>query len=110
MFKKFLSLPLAICFLSLNFACGPAEEDPEERTLDKSGSVEVTLATEHLDAQNDVLTTVTTAYAHGDVVRTITRRDTLPSLGTTTQEAENDEGDTQMATIPKEYEVFVTLK
>jgi hypothetical protein len=43
-------------------------------------------------------------------VRTITRRDTLPSLGTTTQEAENDAGDTQMATIPKEYEVFVTLK
>ena len=104
--KRLLLLPL----LTLLLACDDNTEAADERTLDKQGSVEVTLATAHLDSTKDVLTTVTTVYAKGEIVRTITRRDTLPSLGNTTQEAENDNGDTQTVTVPKDYEVFVTLK
>lgn len=101
-----LFLPL----LTLNFACGEDTEAAAERTLDKQGSVEVTLATAHLDSLQDVLTTVTTIYAKGATVRTITRHDTIPSLGKTAQEAENENGDTQTVTVPKDYEIFVTLK
>lgn len=104
--KLLLFLPLLTLFL----ACDDNTEAADERILDKQGSIEVTLATARLDSTKDVLTTVTTVYAKGQIVRTITRRDTLPSLGETIQEAENDNGDTKTVTVPKEYEVFVTLK
>jgi hypothetical protein len=111
--QKKILVRLSCCtlalFCSLSFiACGGAEE--EEETLDKSGGVDVTLSTEHLDNEHDALITTTTVYAKGTAVRTISHRDTMPSLGMTTQEAEDDDGNTTAATMRKDYEVFVTLK
>lgn len=36
--------------------------------------------------------------------------DTLPDLGTTSEEAENEDGDVKTVKVPKEYELYITVK
>ncbi|HPI45559.1 MAG TPA: hypothetical protein PLH91_10035 [Tenuifilaceae bacterium] len=46
----------------------------------------------------------------GTLVKKIVYTDTIPALGRISQEAENNQGETRIVSVPKEYEVYITVK
>ena len=103
-----LLLPFGIAMIMLLSACD--DNNDQVKQLDKSGSVEISLSTLHIDSLKDLITTHYTVWRKGIKVREFDKKDTVPSLDTFTTEGENDNGDTQNVKVKKDYEFFVTLK
>jgi hypothetical protein len=103
-----LFLPVACAFLLLLSACD--DNNDQTKQLDRSGSIEVSLSTAHIDSLKDLLTTHYTVWRKGVIVRQFDKKDTVPSLGQFTTEGENDNGDNKDVTVKKDYEFFVTVK
>jgi hypothetical protein len=98
-------------FSSLLVSC--AENDPSEsevNEVNKKGSVEMVLTTTHIDGNKDLLKIPIKIYKDGQLIKEIMVQDTLPNLGETTEEAENEDGDVKTLKVPKDYEFFVTVK
>ena len=104
-----LYLPIVFALILLISACDDNNED-QSKTVDKTGSVEVSLSTKHIDSLKDELITHYTVWRKGSIVREFTKRDTVPGLETFKTEGENDNGDTQDVKVKKDYEFFVTVK
>jgi len=107
--KPLLSAAFILClFLA---ACDDDNDDNgKAKEVDKNGSIEVSLRTQHIDSLKDVLTTHYIIWNKGAKIKEYDVRDTIPTLGTGETEVENDNGDTQNARIPKDYDFFVTVK
>jgi hypothetical protein len=103
--KKILLLPLAVSLLT---SC--SENEPQTAELKKDGSIEIVFETAHLGDTLDILKTIKWVYVKNNVVKEISEVDTIPFLGKETKEAENDEGEVQKVVVPKDYELFVTIK
>ena len=102
------ALALAATF---SFSLVGCDDEPEvEQSVNKTGSVEVMLSTKHLNDSLDLVITTYKVWSKLNVVKTREIVDTVPSLGVTTTEGENDEGETATVTVPKEYEFYVTVK
>jgi len=101
-------LPVAILLCLLISACD--DDNDKAKEVDKKGSIEVTLSTAHIDSLKDVVTTHYIVWRKGVRAREFDVKDTIPSLGTTRTEGENDDGDTKQMVIPKDYDFFVTVK
>jgi hypothetical protein len=95
-----LSLFLAAC----------NDDDSKATVLDTKGSVAVTLSTQHLDSLKDLMTTHYVVWKQGAIVKEFDVKDTIPTLGFTATEGENDNGDTKTMLIPKDYDFFITVK
>jgi hypothetical protein len=54
--------------------------------------------------------TTHTIWVKNSVYKTVVYRDTLPTLGTENTQAENEEGDTKVVSVPKDYEIYITVK
>jgi hypothetical protein len=106
-----LFLPFGFALILLLSACDDnnASED-QAKEVDKKGSIEVSLSTKHIDSLKDLLTTHYTVWRKGVMVREFDKKDTVPSLGSLNTEGENDNGDTKVVTVKKDYEFFVTVK
>ena|ERR1700744_5959046 len=102
-------LPIAFAFLLFLSACDDNDDD-KAKTVDKNGSVEVLLSTQHLDSLRDQLTTHYIVWRKGIKIKEFDKLDTVPSLGRFYTEGENDNGDTQSVNVRKEYEFYVTVK
>lgn len=102
--KKIFYLIVPILLLT---SCEPI--DPEAN-FSKEGSIEVVMSTKHLNTSSDIADFEIKVYKNGSLVKSKHVTDTIPSLGTTTQEAEDNEGNTKDVTIPKDYEFYVTSK
>jgi hypothetical protein len=106
--KLILTVALSACmFLS---ACSSDDDDSKAKTVDKTGSVEVTLSSSHLDSLKDQVTTHYIVWNKGLKVKEFDVRDTVPSLGNTNTEAESDSGQTKNINVRKDYDFFVTVK
>ena len=106
--KAILPAVLLSClFLS---ACDGDDDDSKAKTVDKTGSVEVTISSSHLDSLKDQLNTHYIVWNKGIKVKEFDVRDTVPSLGNANTEAENDSGDTKNINVRKDYDFFVTVK
>jgi hypothetical protein len=100
--------PLGFALILLISACDNNED--QAKTVDKGGSIEVSLTTKHLDSLTDLVTTHYIVWRRGTRVKEFDKRDTVPSLGNFIAEGENGNGDTQSLNIRKEYEFYVTVK
>lgn len=85
-------------------------DDGKAKDVDKKGSIAVTLSTTHLDSLRDVVDTHYQIWRKGVVIREYDKRDTIQSLGTGVTQGEDDNGNTQSMTVPKDYDFFVTVK
>jgi hypothetical protein len=91
-------------------ACKRERNEDVTETVDRQGAVESALQVQHIDSTHDVLITTHRVWKNNNEVKTIVYTDTLPSLGQHTTEAENEEGETRQVQVPKEYQLFITVK
>jgi hypothetical protein len=90
-------------------SCNDSKED-ETDTVDRSGSVETSVSVEHTDSTHDVILTTHKVWVNFKEYKTVLHRDTVPALGILTTRAENVDGDTQTVKVPKDYQIFITMK
>jgi hypothetical protein len=90
-------------------SCNDSKED-ETDTVDRAGSVETSVSVEHTDSTHDVILTTHKVWVNFKEYKTVVHRDTVPALGTLTTRAENVDGDTQTVKVPKDYQIFITMK
>ena len=104
--KHRIFLSGAILSLVMLAACKD-EQKSEDLTSDvnKNGSVETSVSVQALDSTNDILVTKHTVWVKGTQFKTLEYRDTVPSLGIETKEAESGS-----VTVKKDYEIFITVK
>ena len=91
-------------------ACKDEPNEDLTNTVNKNGSVESAVTVDHLDSVNDVLITRHVVWYHGQQLKNIVYRDTVPALGIENTTAENTEGDTKNVQVKKDYEIFITVK
>jgi hypothetical protein len=90
-------------------SCNDSKED-ETDTVDRSGSVETSVTVEHTDSTHDVILTTHRVWVNFKEYKTVVHRDTVPALGMLSTRAENTDGDTQTVKVPKDYQIFITMK
>ena len=103
----------ALLLLSLTIglvSCAEQEKEDLVNTVNKNGSIETSVTVAHLDSLNDVLTTKHVVWCKGNLFKTIETKDTIPALGMTNVEAENEAGETKSVSIKQPYEIFITVK
>ncbi len=94
----------------LLFSCSNKQNDDITQTVNKEGAIETAVQVEHIDSTHDLLITTHKVWAQNHEIKTLVYRDTLPSLGLTTTDAENAAGDTKTIRVKKDYEIFITVK
>ena len=101
---------IAIIFLiTLTIASCNSENEDEVAQPNKEGSVEITIGVEHLQ-DKELITTKKYYWVKNTCVLTKIEADTVPSLGTTTDTYEADNGDDSTIIVPKNYEFYITVK
>lgn len=86
------------------------EKDDITDVVDKAGSIESAVTVEHLTDSTDVLITKHIIWSKFNLNKEVYYRDTIPALGYTNAEAENEDGDTKNVSVKKDYEVYITVK
>lgn len=97
----------AIFFL---LSCSEKKNNDITTNINKDGSIESSVQVKHLDSINDILVTTHTIWIKNNEFKTVVYRDTLPALGLTTKDAENQEGEKKIVQVQKEYEIFLTIR
>jgi hypothetical protein len=90
-------------------SCNNSKED-ETAAVDRAGSVETSVSVEHTDSTHDVILTTHKVWVNFKEYKTVIHHDTVPALGILTTQAENANGDTQTVKVPKDYQIFITMK
>lgn len=101
--KKVILLIAMISFVSCNQTNDDVVSEPN-----RDGSIEAKLSTTH-NGDYDVLTTEYIVWVKGKADRNFIKIDTLKSLGTTKEQGEDKDGNLQDLTIPKDYEIYITV-
>ncbi len=105
--KKHLLFFSILVLSIIIFGCS---DDKAVTEITKDQSIEITLETQSLADTAVLLISKQNVYLKGQNVKTITHTDTLPFPGFKTEEIEDEQGNTKSATLPKEYEFFITVK
>jgi hypothetical protein len=89
------------------FSCEPSNEDLVQK-VPTDGSIECTVET----INKDTVTVLYTKYKFWKlgIQREKCYVDTLPSLGNTTEVGEDQNGNEKTFIVPKNYEVYITVK
>jgi len=99
----YLILPLSILAFQ---ACN----EDKVKEVQKNGAIETSIQVDHLNDSLDIMITTNKIWVHNVLAKTIIHSDTLPTLGFSNQEAENDNGDTKNVSLRKDYEIYITVK
>ena len=86
------------------------DNDDKVKEISKNGSIETVMSVNHLNTNLDIVKTSHKIWVKNILVKNIIHTDTIPSLGLTSEEAENSDGDTRSVTLKKDYEIFITVK
>jgi hypothetical protein len=100
------SLLSALVLLS----CQQQNDEDKVKEVDKDGAVEMKVEINHLDSARDVMKTEKIFWVKGQQEKTIIDLDTVPALGTTTENFKASSGEDTTATIQKNYKIFITVK
>jgi hypothetical protein len=100
---------IAFSFALLLSSCRSEENEDVVKQADHEGSVEIAVSIEHHEGY-DLLKSDYKVWVKNQQVNAYQKVDTLPSLGMTTQTAENEDGDEKQVTIPRDYELYFTAK
>jgi hypothetical protein len=90
-------------------SCNDKTKD-ETDTVDRSGSIETAVSVQHSDSTHDIILTTHKVWVNFSEYKTVVHRDTVPALGIVTTQAENADGDTKTVKVPKDYQIFITMK
>ena len=105
----FMKRLIPILFLTgLLFSCKEKNEDIVSEP-NKDGSIETIVSVKHEDGF-DILTTTHKVWVKNHLDKTLTKVDTLKSLGLTTVEGEDQDGYVEKAQVKKDYEFYITVK
>jgi uncharacterized protein YjbK len=104
--KNILFLSLVVLLFS---ACGEKSNEDIVKEPNKEGSIETVVSVKH-DKGFDILTTTHKIWVKNKLDKTLIKIDTLTSLGTTLVEGEDENGNSQKAMVPKDYEFYITVK
>jgi hypothetical protein len=102
----FLLLMVAVFGL---VSCEETKNEDVVAAPDRSGAIETSLATEAYK-DSTILTVTYFVYKNSQVVASRIVKDTLPGLGTIQSEGTDADGNEITATVPKQYEFYVTVK
>ena len=97
-------------FLPLSILAFQACNEDKVKEVQKNGAIETSIQVDHLNDSLDVMITTNKIWFHKVLAKTVIHRDTLPSLGITSEEAENDNGETKNVFLRKDYEIYITVK
>ncbi|HXB93181.1 MAG TPA: hypothetical protein VNU72_12870 [Puia sp.] len=95
--------------LTVLASCSDDKQDVTQE-VNKSGSIETAVSVQHVDSAHDVVVTSHKVWVRDAVFKSILHYDTVPSLGIENTEAENADGDKKNIQVPKDYEIFITVK
>ncbi len=111
--KLYLSCAFIYGILTLGSCSNePRQPNNEDITdaIDKTGAIETILSTKHIDKFHDEMVTTHKIWTNSNLYKTVVHRDTIPSLGQTTEQGENMNGDTTSIKLQKDYEIYVTVQ
>jgi hypothetical protein len=107
---KMIPLKVLAALLLLGLAaCNNKNEDVTD-TVNKSGSIETAVHISHIDSLRDELITTHKVWVKQNVYKNLEYRDTIPSLGIQNTVAENEDGNTKQVLVPRDYEIYITVK
>jgi len=105
----FLSALLIIIYLA-NLPDTSAADEDQGTVVDHDGSVETAISVQHADSAHDVVLTSHKVWIRNNEYTTIVYRDTIPTLDSMVTTVENDRGDSKIARLKKDYQIFITVK
>lgn len=101
---------LPLLLISLAFVgCKENKNEDIVKEPNKEGSIETVVSVKH-EKGFDILTTTHKVWVKNKLDKILTKVDTLTSLGTTLAEGEDENGHSQKAVVPKDYEFYITVK
>jgi hypothetical protein len=90
-------------------SCDDKKEDVTQ-AINKAGAVETSVSVQHADSTHDILLTTHKVWVNFSEYKTVIHQDTVPALGIMETEGENSDGDTKKVKVPKDYEIYITVK
>ena len=91
-------------------SCNEKEyKEDEVSSTDKKASIETELSVQHIDTA-DVLVTRHKIWKDHKLFKEIVKRDTIPSLGDTLMETEDNDGVVHTVKTKKDYEFYITVQ
>lgn len=99
-----------LLILSALFVLITGCNDDEVKQISKEGAIETIMNVDHLDEKHDIIITTHKVWIKNQLIKTFVYKDTVPTLGNTSQVAENSDGDTKSVNLKKDYEVYITVK
>jgi hypothetical protein len=108
--KRSVSKLFGIALMLFSFTSCSDDKDDITNEINKAGSIESSVTVEHLSDSSDVLITKHIIWSKFNLNREVYYRDTIPALGYTDTQAENEDGDTKNVSVKKDYEVYITVK
>lgn len=97
-------------FLSLLSVVIAGCNESEVQQISREGAIETIMNVDHLDPLHDIIITTHKVWVKNELVRTMIHKDTIPTLGLTSQVAENSDGEKKTIPMIKDYEVYITVK
>lgn len=106
--KKIQIFFLLLGIVSLH-SCNEEYKEDEVSGIDKNASIETELSVKHIDTA-DVLITKHKIWKNNKLFKEIIKTDTIPSLGDTLINGEDNDGYEQSAKTKKDYEFYITVQ
>lgn len=101
---------ILLTFIIASTAFIACNNEDKVQSISKDAAVETSIQINHLNDSLDIMITRSQIWNKGILVKSIIHTDTLPSLGISFQDGENSEGETQRLAVPKDYELYLTVK
>ena len=98
-----------LLFTALLFLASSCDED-KVRDINKDGAIETAMNVEHFSDKLDVVKTTHKIWVKNVLLKTCIHTDTIPSLGSAKEQAENNNGETREIVLKKDYEFYITVK
>lgn len=108
--KNFLIVIVVLSVVGVIWSLNSSSNEDKVTEASRNGSIETSIKVEHLNDNFDVLISTNKIWCRSSLVKTSIHIDTIPSLGTTFEEAENEDGAIQNVIVKKDYEVYITVK
>lgn len=105
---KKITLLINLCLFSILIS-GCSDDKPVTE-LTKDQSIEISFETKSLSDTAILLTTKKNIYLKGTLAKSILNTDTLPFPGMKMETIEDEDENSKIVRMPKEYEFFITVK
>jgi hypothetical protein len=98
-----------LLLVTIASSCSEKSEEDLVQTPNKNGAVEMKIEVLHQNGI-DVIKTTKDVWVKNQLTRSFVNFDTVPSLGDTSDIFEDNDGHTKVVNVPKDYEIYITVK